>query len=209
MANLPICDRCGICCRKGGPALHEEDLGLLDTLGLTSLVCLRKGEPAYDPRVDAVRPLPQEVIKIRGKGNGWECLYYDAAGSGCTIYAHRPLECRALSCKETAMLFAAMETLYLHRGHFVRPDSALWACIKEHEQQFSLSQVIPWAECSSKKVQIPGELDHIFRAERAYRLTLADHIQGQDEDLWPYLGRPLWLVLAPYDSRFLEYGKKA
>ena len=207
MTRSWLCCRCGTCCRKGGPALHTEDLGLLDTLGLGALVCLRKGEPAYDPRVDAVCSLAQEVLKIRGKGDSWECLYYDSDLSGCKIYQERPLECRTLSCQETGPLFLAIDTPLVQRTNFVQPGSALWDCILEHEQQFPVSRAVHLAEQHRAWTQVSKELDAIFRAEIAYRLALAQYVQGRDEDLWPYLGRPLWLILAPYDRKFLAYGQ--
>lgn len=208
MAVIPLCHQCGTCCRKGGPALHEEDLGFVEAYGLNALVCLRKGEPAHDPQADAVQPLLQEVVKILGKDQGWECIFYDPAQSGCTIYNDRPLECRVLSCKNSHPLFEAMKRPYLQRKDFIQQGSALWACIQSHEQEFPVNNVLPLATRSRQEKQnIPKELDQIFRAEIAYRLALGDYVQAKDEDLWPYLGRPLWLVLAPYDSRFLEYGK--
>ena len=72
--TVEACSRCGICCRKGGPALHHSEMELLEILPLKDLVCLRPGEPAFDPRFGMVHPLTAELIKIRGKGDSWECL---------------------------------------------------------------------------------------------------------------------------------------
>ena len=199
--TVETCSRCGICCRKGGPALHHSEMELLEILPLKDLVCLRPGEPAFDPRFGMVRPLTAELIKIRGKGDSWECLHYEG---GCGIYAHRPLECRALSCWRTDSLFSVMETPALIRAHFIRKDSALGACIAEHEARFPVERCV--SLLSGSTVTVPGELDAILRAELAFRSALAEAVAAADEDLWVYLGRPLWLVLRPMSPALGRYG---
>lgn len=199
--TVETCSRCGICCRKGGPALHHAEMELLEILPLKDLVCLRPGEPAFDPRSGAVRPLTTELIKIRGKGDFWECLYY---AGGCSIYAHRPLECRALSCRRTDSLFSVMETPTLTRAHFIGKDSALSACIAEHEARFPVDRCL--SLLSGSAVTVSGELDGILRAELAFRSALAEAVAAADEDLWVYLGRPLWLVLRPMSPALGRYG---
>lgn len=189
---MQTCSRCGTCCRKGGPTLREADLDLLADLPLGDLVCLRAGEPAFDPRFGAVRPLPQELIKIKGKGDSWECLYY---ADGCSIYAQRPLECRALSCSQTDAVLAAMETPALARIHFIAKGSGLASCIAEHEQRFPVARCMALLDGSSPAIS--HELDEILRAELAFRRTLAEAVEADDQDLWAYLGRPLWRVLRP------------
>jgi hypothetical protein len=159
---------------------------------LRDLVCLRRGEPAFDPRVGAVQPLSGELIKIKGKGDSWECLYYE---EGCGIYVHRPLECRALSCRQTEAVLAAMDTPALTRVHFIAQDSALGSCVAEHECRFPVARCMELLDGPSPAVS--AELDEILRAELAFRRTLAEAVEADDRDLWAYLGRPLWRVLRP------------
>ncbi len=104
------CRRCGICCLKGGPALHQEDLALLKnaTIKRSQLVTLCVGELAFTPQPAAeinsssnpsdslsLQPLSHEVIKIKGKGvpqayphtqNIWTCVFFQSAT------AEQPLE---------------------------------------------------------------------------------------------------------------------
>lgn len=204
--KAPSCRRCGTCCRKGGPALHMEDTSLLESIGLTELICLRVGEPAFDPRRGSVQPLQEEVIKVRGKGNSWECVYYDSDGQCCGIYSRRPLECRALSCEHSDGIFRAMGSALLNRSHFVQPGSALWECITEHDRRYPVTEAVALADRMRAGGQIQDELDYMLRAETAFRHTLARRVQAADQDLWAYLGRPLWLVLMPYGSVFSRYG---
>ncbi len=200
------CQRCGTCCEKGGPALHEADLGLLEHIPLSSVVCLRRGEMAFDPRTQSVQPLTSELMKIRGKGRGWECVYFLSQAKSCSIYAHRPLECRSLFCADTASVLEAMAAPALSRKDIVPKESGLWDCIKDHEINFPVGQALRLAKAENDFVgAICPELDDLIRREILFRQVLGDRVQAADEDLWAYLGRPLWLILLPLSPFFSRY----
>jgi len=131
------CQRCGTCCESGGPALHQEDLELVQSgkLPLKDLYTIRKGEMARDNVKGTLAPVAAELIKIKGAGQAWTCCYYDAESKGCSIYANRPLECRVLNCRDTA----AIEALY-DQGRLTRKDlldsvPELWDLVEVHEQK--------------------------------------------------------------------------
>jgi Fe-S-cluster containining protein len=90
------CRRCGACCIKGGPALHRKDRPLVTqgVIGLRFLYTLREGELAMDNVAGGLCPVSDDIIKIKGQGHGWTCVFFDAAVKGCQIYASRPAECR-------------------------------------------------------------------------------------------------------------------
>lgn len=204
--SLRTCQRCGTCCRKGGPALHLEDLQLLDDIPLSDLVCLRRGELAFDPRLDSLQPLQHELLKIRGKDMGWECVYYSRQDKSCTIYGHRPLECRSLSCADNEKIYHAMAVPTLSRGDMIPKESALWGCIADHEELFPVERAIRFAKSEAGGVlAISPELDEMIRLEAHFRQSLAERVQAMDVDLWAYLGRPLWLVLSPLNRSLLRY----
>lgn len=105
------CRGCGACCRKGGPALHAQDLKLFRTGRLAPEHCLtlRAGEPAR--HLDGeVRPLERELVKLRPRqgapGGDWTCLFLHQPGNRCARYAHRPAECRALLCRDVRAITA-------------------------------------------------------------------------------------------------------
>lgn len=200
------CERCGTCCEKGGPALHVEDADLLKHIPMTDVVCLRLGEPAYDPRTDSLLPLPSELMKIRGKGRGWECAYFVPADKSCSIYAYRPLECRELFCGDNLAILRAMDEPALTRGDVVPRDSILWACIDDHERTFPVEEALRLARESGASAQVfRPEFDDLIRRELHYRQVLGERVNVEDRDLWAYLGRPLWLVLLPLNPFFSRY----
>ncbi len=161
--------------------------------------------PAYDPRKDGIHPLERELIKIRGTKGTWACMYYSPGPKACSIYAHRPLECRELTCADSGDIFLAMETPSISREDLVSTDSALWECIAEHERLFPVQKALSLARQGS----LPEELDMLIRREIFFRESFARRVEATDEALWAYFGRPLWMVLAPLDRRFEEYGEKA
>lgn len=204
--SLSTCQRCGTCCRKGGPALHLEDLQLIDDIPMSDLVCLRRGELAFDPRFDSLQPLPRELLKIRGKDMGWECVYYSPEDKSCTIYGHRPLECRSLFCADNDKILQAMDAPGLSRADVIDKKSGLWGCIADHENLFPVERAIRLAKFeAAAALAICPELDEMIRLEVHFRQSLAEKVQAQDTDLWAYLGRPLWLVLSPLNRSLFRY----
>ncbi len=204
--TLNACQRCGTCCEKGGPALHQGDLDLLEHIPMRDVVCLRRGEMAFDPRSDSVQPLPAELLKIGGKAMGWECVYFQPQTKACSIYAYRPLECRSLFCADTAKVLQAMATPSLTRTDVVPKNSGLWACIEEHDQNFSVDQAMGlYKTDNGRDGGLCFELDDLIRRETHFRKALAARVQADDRDLWAYLGRPLWLVLLPMNPLFSRY----
>lgn len=186
--------------------MHSEDVDLLEYISMNDIVCLRRGESAFDPRADCVQPLPSELLKIRGKGRGWECVHFSPHDKSCSIYAYRPLECRALYCGDLGSILRAMDEPNLNRADIVPRDSALWACIEDHERNFPVDETLRLAGKGGVITDvICPELDELIRREMHYRRVLAERLQVEDVDLWAYLGRPLWLVLLPLNPIFSRY----
>ena len=179
---------------------------MLDLIPMSDLVCLRSGEMAFDPRADSLQPLRHELFKIRGKGAGWECVYFLGQTKACSIYGHRPSECRSLSCAETGGILLVMNTPTLSRADVVMQGSGLWECIEEHESRFPVGLAMSLASSKQAgKFAISHELDRLIHLEQSFRQSLGEKVQARDQDLWAYLGRPLWLVLAPLNPAFLCY----
>ncbi|MEW6519324.1 MAG: YkgJ family cysteine cluster protein [Thermodesulfobacteriota bacterium] len=194
------CQRCGTCCKNGGPILHPEDLPLVrkGILSHENLVTIRKGEPSFNPFNGKVEPASREMIKIAGKGASWECLFYDAGRSACIIHADRPLECRLLQCWDTRGIEAASGQVCLGRFDLVADQDPVADRIRSHEQQCSYARALPLleqlssprpAETTLADLTDLMQLDLLLRdqAVSALRLSL-------QQELF-YFGRPLFQTL--------------
>lgn len=137
------CDRCGECCGKGGPALHEEDLALVSggRLPLADLVTLRQGEAVIDNVGGGKICLPSEIIKIKPKSGMAACLYFDQADNRCGIYENRPLECRTLECWNSAALAGIYDKARLTRAAILKPVSWMLEMVNAHEAECALDVV--------------------------------------------------------------------
>lgn len=194
------CRRCGTCCKKGGPALHREDLPLLQGAALSpsNLITIRQGEPAFDPFTERVEPAAIEFLKIAGKGVGWECIFYDPAASACTIHADRPLECRLLKCWDTDEIKKVIGINYLGRLDIVDRNDPLRQHILTHEEKCS------YKEINALLRQLPAPTRHADTLA-ALKTTLDQDMQIRDQaialfhlslpqELF-YFGRPLFTAL--------------
>jgi Fe-S-cluster containining protein len=142
-----VCQRCGECCRKGGPALHTGDLELLRQGVLTPdhLFTLRRGELARDQVTGNLAPLAEELVKIKGLDDSpaatpetrWACGFLDQEQGTCTIYRNRPAECRALLCFDTGALEAMYDVGRITRFDIVSPEGGLAELIRAHEEACS------------------------------------------------------------------------
>lgn len=151
------CIQCGTCCRKGGPALHVQDLALLKKEGgidLTDLVTLRKGELAYDQPAGAVLPLEEEIIKIKGTDGEWTCTFFAPEGNVCRIYEYRPQECQVLFCGDPKPLLDIYNIERIKRTDVLPEGHPLLELIAEHEKKCPLDKV---TEICTEIVNAEGE----------------------------------------------------
>jgi Fe-S-cluster containining protein len=185
------CQRCGICCTKGGPVLHREDLPLItgQTIQPHQLVVIRQGEPAYNPATDQVEPAVCEMLKIQGTAGSWQCLFYDAHHRSCTIHAGRPLECRLLHCRDTRAVLAVTGRDCLTRRDLISADDPALAFLQafEHCSWQRLNDLL--ASPDPAAIEAAEEIlaaDLHLRQQAIHRLQLS-----LAQELF-YFGRPLF-----------------
>ena len=137
--SINPCRRCGTCCQKGGPGLHLEDRSLVESGRIPAgcLFTIRRGELARDNVKETLVPLTEEIIKIKGHAGSWACLFYDSNNRGCGIYTHRPLECRALNCRDTRRIEQVYQTTRMTRRDLLSGVDGPWDLIEDHEQRCS------------------------------------------------------------------------
>ncbi len=204
------CIRCGACCIKGGPALHLEDIGILKTKGIkrSDLYTIRKGETVHNNVAGKPSILSEEIIKIKGTGEDYSCIFYGPDEKGCRIYANRPIECRVLKCWDTKDLEAIFEKNRLCRKQLITPDTSLAHIISAHEQRCSyltLETLInkmrePEAEDAVEKALELLHFDHNLRPLVAQRLELPI------EEMDFFFGRPFTTTIKMFGLQVKQDG---
>lgn len=200
------CNQCGKCCEQGGPALHSQDLDGVRSgkIPVSSLITLRKGELAHNPKTDRVQGLSVELVKLNGTGREWNCVYYDSK-AGCTIYNQRPYACRALKCWDTAGILALVEKDTLNRLMILGEDHPMIPIIAEHERicpcddlEYVQKNYGKLSEAEQKEIEKRVRYDLRFRAQ-----VIKDFDLKLSEELF-YFGRPLFQLLQPLGVRISE-----
>lgn len=203
MSTREHCRRCGTCCRKGGPVLRREDLPLVlqGRIRHDQLVTIRIGEQGCNPASGRLEPVPAELLKIRGQGNGWTCLFFAESGNSCTIHAHRPHTCRLLACWQPEALLATIYQETLQRKDLLNPNDPLLSYIDRQEQE------CPVAEFNSllARITATGEeadlapLTRLLRADLALRTDFA-------RETGLSLGMELFVLGRPFFSQLAGSG---
>lgn len=131
------CQQCGTCCEKGGPAFHLKDKPLVEKGVILSryLFTIREGEPAHENVRGGLTRVPSDIIKIKGRGNSWRCVFLDEKGKRCQIYENRPVECRVLKCWDTKDIEKIYLKDLLTRQDLIAGIEGLWELVKDHQQR--------------------------------------------------------------------------
>jgi len=188
------CIRCGTCCMKGGPTLHEDDTTLFEEgiVKKNNLYTLRKGEVVRNTD-DTLMALEQEMIKIKGRGEAWTCMFYDEDQKACRIYDQRPIECRALKCWDLRKLNEAMAKPRLQRKHLINPDDGILKIIGAHEQRCSyeiLETSVQGLRGPDADKAVEKILD-LLRYDQYTRLFLIEKLNLDPNAMDFFFGRPL------------------
>jgi Fe-S-cluster containining protein len=197
------CDRCGICCTKGGPALHYDDRVLLQDnfLQAEHLITIRKGEPALSLPTGNPEPTQSEIVKIKGRGTEWTCLFFQEKGAKCTIYEHRPLECTLLKCWDTENLEKVGGRNLLSRYDIIPPYDPIIPFLKAIDEKCSLGNLalhLSALNRENSRQQAMNELTSLVNTDLAIRSqAFADLHFSLNLELF-FFGRPLFKILAQF-----------
>lgn len=207
MPDTKQCRQCGTCCRKGGPALSREDLDLVRQgyIRHDQLVTIRQGEMGYNPGTGRLEPVPVELLKIRGQGSGWTCLFFAEKGNGCTIYAHRPATCRILQCWQPEALLATIYHNTLRRADLINPDDPILAEIERHERACP-GRVFTDLLAQGGGTEDLSRISELVRADLAIRGEVAQKTGISLELEFFLFGRPLFKQLAGSGIEWVEEG---
>ncbi len=202
------CQRCGTCCQKGGPALHQEDRHLVETgqIAASCLFTIRRGELARDNVKNALVPMAEEMIKIKGQARRWTCLFYDGEDRGCGIYDHRPLECRALNCRDTRQIEAVYGTGRLTRADLLSSVEGLWELVMDHESRCGYDGLRNLVDkgMAGERLRMEAAILEILRYDNHLRrLTVKNG--GLDAAMLDFIfGRPLSETIGMFALRLVK-----
>jgi len=196
---LPSCSRCGTCCRKGGPALHREDRHLVEQglIHTRHLYTIRRGEWVHDPITGVLVQASGDIIKIKGGSGTWACRFFDEGPHTCRIYANRPLECRTLTCWNTAGIERVYTIGRLSRADLISGIAGLWELVDEHQQRCDVERIsrLRMPSDGSQAGRRAGELAEMIRYDTELR-NLVVARAGLEAGMTDFLfGRPLQQVL--------------
>jgi Fe-S-cluster containining protein len=152
--------------------------------------------------------LEREMIKIKGQGQAWSCLFYDKERSICTIYEDRPRECRALKCWDLRHLKEVMGTPLLQRKDLIDPGDGILKIIDAHEERCSYTALESKvkqlqkadAEKAVEKILDTLQYDDYMRPFVVEKLSI-------DQDVMDFLfGRPLTKTIHMFGLRVEQEG---
>ena len=211
-APVKDCIRCGSCCEKGGPGLHQEDRVLIEKgrIPCKDLYTIRKGEFAYDNVQGCLMPVDSDIIKIKGKDDTWTCIFFDEQNKECSIYNDRPLECRVLKCWDTRELERLYARRRLTRDDLISEVEGLWDLIKDHQKRCDYAKIQDFIKDldGNNKNNARRKLAEIIRFDMEIR-ELVISKGGMDPEMLDFLfGRPLTKTLPNYGIKVRQDGKK-
>jgi Fe-S-cluster containining protein len=206
------CSRCGTCCEKGGPGLHQEDRILVDTGAIPSrcLFTIRKGELAYDNVQGGLMPGDSDIIKIKGKADTWTCVFFDEPNKQCSIYDDRPLECRALKCWDTRELEKMYAGRRLTRNNLISEVEGLWDLVKGHQERCDYQKIKKLIDDLNgpSRDRARKELLEIIQYDAEIRKLVVEQ-GGMDPEMLDFLfGRPLTKTLPGYGITVRQDGTR-
>ncbi len=189
---LPVCVRCGECCRQGSPTLHREDLELLRSgkIPWGRIMTLRSGEPVRSPFDGRPFVLSEERIKIREKDGSQECFFLDAETERCGIYADRPLQCRAQACWDPMPARDLAEQPFLLRADIFEGVGVLLEMIGEHENRCGFAALADaFEKLHGSGGQTISEVLRMISYEDHFRSFVSERFQVPETDLELLFGR--------------------
>jgi len=196
--TISECQRCGTCCKKGGPALHDEDKQIIDNGGipLTSLYTIRKGELARDNVNGGLIRLKSEIIKIKSRPDAGACMYFNDAEASCHIYDHRPIECRTLECWNTQKIAAMYAQNRLTRLVVLKKIDWLKDLVQTHEAECSLDKIQALVNArESGDSRAASELSKTLNYDDHFRKLVIEKGNISSDMLDFLFGRPLFLII--------------
>jgi Fe-S-cluster containining protein len=201
------CIRCGECCLKGSPTLQLEDLNLVrkGLIGKKDLYTIRKGELVKDNINEGLVVTKTELVKVREREEEGEgCIFYDDPGKACTIYEHRPSQCAALKCWDTAEFLEVFQGPKLMRKQAIE-ERVLLGLIEEHERRCGYAPLEKLVEeIESKGEEAVEQVLDLLKFDYYLRPFVADKLGLNPEEMDFFFGRPLTETITMFGLQVVQ-----
>jgi Fe-S-cluster containining protein len=202
------CIRCGTCCKKGGPSFHLEDKILIEKGIIPSkyIYTIRKGERSYDNVKECFLPASSDILKLKGQKGSWTCIFFNETINNCTIYEHRPMECKVLKCWDTREIEKVYAKNRLTRQDLISSVEGLWKLVEGHQERCSydmLAFFIDSLKTVKKDEALKGILEIIDYDIKIRDLVVQE--AGLEPNLTDFLfGRPITETIKIYGLKIIE-----
>jgi hypothetical protein len=160
-----------------------------------------------------VSPAPTDIIKIKGAAaNDATCRFLDQEEVGCTIYDHRPVECRVLTCWDSHAIMEMYDRDRLTRHQLLARLPGLIDLVGEHQQRCSYQRVGKLAEKikstrSGDKESVEALLTMI-RYDQSLRQVTVERTRLDPELLDFLFGQPLAITLRRFQVKLMKNGAR-
>ncbi len=200
------CIRCGECCLRSSPSLQITDAPLVyeGVIKRSDLYSVRVGELVWDNIRDELKVTDTELIKVREKGSGEGCVFYDDAEKACTIYGHRPAQCKALACWDESEFMRVYAKPKAGRKEIIH-DHTLFRLIDEHEKRCAYAQL----DKCVKKIESDGEkavenILQILKFDHDIRCLIPEKLGVDSDEIDLILGRSLTKTIAMFGLKVVR-----
>ena len=200
---MATCKRCGTCCEKGGPVLHDIDLPLLQEgkISLPEIYTIRKGELVWDTVRGGLCHLQEEILKMRSVENSSACVRY-VKEIGCIHYESRPFQCEILFCQDPDRTIQEYEKNRLTRKKIMGDTSKWMDLICAHTEILSYEKLHAQIK-EIDSTSIRTLLLHIMKEDFYFRQIAAE--KGIPRELHPFLlGRPFTETIHMFGATYRE-----
>jgi Fe-S-cluster containining protein len=194
---LDHCQQCGTCCRKGGPAIHQEDKKLLENgrIPLKYLFTIRKDEPVYDNVQGCIILAGSDIIRIKSHENSNTCVFFNSEHNNCTIYDNRPKECRTLECWNTREIEEIYSKGRLSRQELLTDTPHINQLIKYHEQRCAYKLIKELIHQLDQDKNILHSIREILAFDNHFRLLAIEKSVCKTDIMEFLFGVPLYQTL--------------
>lgn len=200
------CERCGNCCKYGGPVLLKEDITLLSKGILTPLhlFTIRQGE-LIKSRHDAEHHIASmDLIKVTANALG-SCIFYD--GLNCTIYQNKPKYCSIYKCWSPEDAFIGLQDSALSREEIFKPLEDAIRLIQRHNELCSYEKLHALKErLDSADDTALSEVTEIIDFDMQCRDLAKKLFDATDDILDLMLGRPLFQTIKEFALEVRQEG---